>query len=234
MHRAIFVMQDFKFIASAIMAVLLGYLLFKRAKTSKQKQQLANPHLLFGDILPLLQNTRIEAGPSIGSWKATGHYRNHFFQLQTIVDMLATRKLPSLWLMITLPEPQPVTATIDLMMRPTGPTSFSNFDFLNSTLRTPASFPEQAVIRTDDESMATHIDRLTPHLDLFRGPRGKELLMSPKGLRIVLLAAEADRARYGVFREANFGATILDGVATQQSLDTLLSLHNSLKEPDAS
>jgi hypothetical protein len=224
-------MQDFKFIIAAIMAALLGYLLFKKAMASKQKQ--SQSLVMFQDIMPLFQGAQIAAGESTGSWKMTGYYRSHFFQIQTIIDMLATRKLPSLWLMITLPQPQPVQATLDLMMRPTGPTSFSNFDFLDTTLKTPESFPEQAVIRTDDPAMMHHVEKLGPYLEQFRGPRGKELLVSPKGLRIVLLAAEADRARYGVFRDANFGAIILDAVAIRQSLDTLLSLQDSLKAHDA-
>ena len=72
----------------------------------------------------------MQRGQTAGVWTLNGRYRDHHFQLKTVADTLATRKLPSLWLMVTLPEPLPVTATTNMMMRAAGVTSFSNFDFL--------------------------------------------------------------------------------------------------------
>lgn len=226
-------MQNFQFIIGALIAGGLAFLLFQKASASKQKSS-ADPHsLLFLDILPLLIEPEIKAGKTVGSWNLTGRYKNQFFQIQTIVDILATRKLPSLWLMVTLPEPQPVGTTFNLMMRPSGPTTFSNFDFLNATIPTPQTFPSHAVIRTDDPSKLIALDRVMPFLELFHSRFGKELLISPKGLRIVALAAEADRARYSVLREADFGAVVIDADLATRCMQTLLDLQTSLKESDA-
>jgi len=223
-------MQSVQLITAALVAVGLAFLLFQKARSSKQKSLADSHSILFRDVLPLLADPHIEAGKTIGSWTLTGQFQNHFFQIQTVIDILATRKLPSLWLMITLPEPQPVAAIFDLMMRPSGPTTFSNFDFLTSTVRTPPQFPTHAVIRTDNPLKLVAAERVLPFLDIFHGSQGKELLISPKGLRIVVQAAEADRSRYVVLREAEFGATVIDAELTTRCMQTLLELHASLEE----
>lgn len=59
---------------------------------------------------------------------------------------------------------------------------------------------------------------------------GKEFLISPKGLRIVLQLAESDRLRYGVFRQVDFGDVCIDPSLARQTMDTLLALENNLGE----
>ena len=93
----------------------------------------------------------------------------------------------------------------DMMMRPGSPTTFSNFDHLDHTLPMAAGFPPEAVLRTDRKGVRFPHDIIASHLDLFAEGRAKELLITPNGVRIVWLLAEADRARYGVFRQAEFG-----------------------------
>ena len=222
-------MQNLQFIVAVVVAAALGFLLWRKVQASQQNA-LNSPPILFGDILPLVGDPQIEPGPTIGTWKLTGQYRGHVFQIQTVIDVLVTRKLPSLWLMLTLPEPQPVSATFDLMMRAAGPSTFSNFDFLDHVVATPSTFPLHAVIRTDDPENLPATEIIAPHLKLFFGPKGKELLISPKGLRVVVQAAQADRARYGVLREANFGAVVIDAELTISCLNTLIDLNTALKE----
>jgi hypothetical protein len=118
------------------------------------------------------------------------------------------------------------------MMRAAGPSTFSNFDFLEHVIATPSTFPMHATIRTDDPLKLPEIEKIASHLKLFFEPKGKELLVSPKGLRIVVQAAQADRARYGVLREANFGAVVIDAELTVSCLNTLIDLQNALKDSD--
>ncbi len=101
-------------------------------------------------------------------------------------------------------------ATFDMMMRPGSATTFSNFDHLPYTLQTPANFPEVAVIRTDRDGVRLPLDIIAAHLGVFADGRAKELLITENGVRFVWLLAEADRARYGVFRQAEFSGASLD------------------------
>jgi hypothetical protein len=210
--------------------LLIGVLLFRRVRGEKLKT-LARQQQLFREVVPLFDNATSNPGDAAGIWKITGTYREAPFQFTTIIDTLATRKLPSLWLQVTLPRAQPIPATLDMMMRPNGPTTFSNFDFLSETLATPVGLPEHCVLRSDDAKAAyPFTDVLRGHVKLFTTPKGKELLVSPKGLRIVLQLAESDRLRYGVFRQADFGDVKIDRDLARQAMDTLLALEEDLKE----
>jgi hypothetical protein len=131
--------------------------------------------------------------------------------------------------MVTLPGPVPVSATIDLMMRPEASASFSNFDQLDFTIEAPGDFPTGAVIRTDDPEQVPSPLHLRPHLGPFYGRQAKELLISPKGLRMVVLLAEADRARYGVFRQADFGEVRVSPELLKDCLERLQTLREDIK-----
>jgi hypothetical protein len=210
-------------VAAVVLAALLVRQFFNEsAKDADQGR------VLFRQVQHLFDAADVQRGQTAGVWTLTGRYREHFFQLKTVADTLATRKLPSLWLMVTLPESQPVFATTDMMMRAAGVTSFSNFDFLPHTLTLPAGFPGQATVRSDVCTSGDILPLMARHLGLFHKARGKEFLVSPKGLRIVVQLAEGDRARYGVFREANFEGTNIDIDVATEIMDTLIALRNDI------
>jgi hypothetical protein len=84
------------------------------------------------------------------------------------------------------------------------------------------------VVRTDDEDHVLPAHIVAPHLEVFEDSRAKELLITPNGVRIVWLIAEASRARYGVFREADFGEVDLDPDLLRDLLDKLVALRESI------
>lgn len=223
-------MQNVQLILGFIVALVLTWALFRQFQNKQIVYLKQGEDSLFRDIKSLFEDAEIKQGDAIGTWKLYGKFKGRFFQVQTIVDTLATRKLPILWLMITMPRPLPISGSTNLMMRPSGPTSFSNFDFLPYTIPLPANFPEHAVLKTDGANFVSPILEISSHLELFHNGTGKELLVSPKGLRIVAVAAQADRARYGVFREANFGDTVIETDLAESILNTLISLHKSLEQ----
>ncbi len=186
------------------------------------------PARLFGGVQNLLQDPEIAAGEAVGSHRLSGRYHDLPVQVQTVTDTLNVRKLPSLWLMVTIAAPLPITSTFDLMMRPAGPTTFSNFDHLPVTIERPPDFPEQAAIRTDDPQHLLPPHVVAPHLEPFFGGRAKELLITPNGIRMVVLLGEADRARYGVFRQAEFGEGVIEAELLTDILDRLIALRNAI------
>jgi hypothetical protein len=209
-------------VATGLSALLVRQLLAASARRRRM------PELIFGAAKAVLEGARIEPGPTLGSHRLTGTYRDLPVQVQTVVDTLNVRKLPSLWLMVTIPDPLPLKATFDLMMRPSGPTTFSNFDDLPVTMDRPVDFPEHAVLRTDDPAHVLPAHVVTPHLAPFFGPMAKELLIAPKGLRMVVQMAEADRARYGVFRQAEFGEVAIEAALLRDILDRLIALRAAI------
>lgn len=214
-------------VALAVLGARLIYV-FRR----KQRQKAAATEFLFADILEVVEKPVFEQRGADGYSRLTGTYRGFPVQIYPLVDTLATRRLPALWLMVTLQDKLPVKAHFDLMMRPAGPTTFSNFDHLPHTLDHQEGFPEHAVIRTDNTEDVLPVSLIAPHLEPFFGPRAKELLITQNGLRIVWLLAEAERARYGVLRQAEFGEVQIEGQLARDILDRLIAIRKDVVDWD--
>lgn len=210
----------------------LAFLLARQLLAARARRA-AEPELLFGRAQNILESPRLESTGTVGVHRLRGEWNGLPVQVQTVVDTLAVRKLPSLWLMVTIAEPLPLRSTFDLMMRAAGPTSFSNFDLLPHAVQVPSGFPEHAAIRTDDPAHLLPAHIIAPHLGVFDNPRMKELLISPRGLRLVLQMAEADRARYGVFRQADFGAAVLEAPTLQDMLIQLAAIRRAILDWNA-
>lgn len=176
------------------------------------------------DVLDDITETRLPSGYR----KVTGTYRGEPAIIEPIVDTLNVRKLPVLWLMITIPGPVHVRATFDLMMRATGMEVFSNYRDLDHSIGTPKGFPEWAGIRTDDPTGLPAAEIFAPYLARFHEGTGKELLVTPKGVRMVLMADEADRGGYLIFRDARFGVEQLTPDVVRGVLDDLHALRGDL------
>ncbi|TGQ34329.1 hypothetical protein EN859_025195 [Mesorhizobium sp. M00.F.Ca.ET.216.01.1.1] len=157
-----------------------------------------------------------------------GSWNGRRVQVRTIVDTLATRKLPARWVSVSITEKVAVPGTFDMMMRPGSPTTFSNFDHLDHTLPKAPGIPAEAVLRTDRKGVLFPQDVIANHLDIFTEGRAKELLITPNGVRVVWLLAEAERARYGVFRQAEFGGVRLDPVLIERLLAFASALRDAI------
>ncbi|RUV20522.1 hypothetical protein EOB77_24855 [Mesorhizobium sp. M7A.F.Ca.MR.228.00.0.0] len=161
-----------------------------------------------------------------------GSWNSKRVQVRTIVDTLATRKLPARWLSVSITEPVAVPGTFDMMMRPGSPTTFSNFDHLDHTLPKSSAFPAEAVLRTDRRGVHFPLETIVGHLGIFSEGRAKELLITPKGVRIVSLLAEAERARYGVFRQAEFGDATLEPALIERLLVSVSALRDAINKSE--
>jgi hypothetical protein len=222
-------MNTLYILLGAGIAVLLATTLIKQF-LEKNRAKVIAAQKLFAEVVPLLDGFELKPGDTAGSWKASGRYSGAFFQYHVVADTLSTRKLPSLWLLLTLPKPQPLEATIDVMMRPAAHSTFSQFDFLAHTVRPPAGMPEEAVVRSDAANPPLPMEAMALAYPVLRSRGGKELLMSPRGLRIVVQVSEADRLRYGVFREARFEDAVIDGSQARTIMDILLAMDEALRD----
>ena len=181
----------------------------------------------FDAVKPLFSSIEERIEPT-GFPRLTGRHFGLSFDLQAIPDTLTFRKLPALWVMLTLPEPLPVKATVDLMARPSGNEPFSRFGSLPQALPPVPGLPKEVAIHSDAGPDLPPADLLSGHADLFADPRVKELVLSPKGLRIVILGEEADRGRFLIFREAEMGMTPLAPARIAPLLDRLRALRKDV------
>jgi hypothetical protein len=147
-----------------------------------------------------------------------------------VPDTLTTRKLPALWLLVTLTEPQPLGATWSLMLRPRGAETFSNFDRLPRLLPPQPDLPDDGAVRTD-AAFGSAPPALAGLVERLGEDRLKEAVLSPKGLRVTWLLEEAPRARYLAFRDAEMGLSPLAPETLAPLLDALLDLRGRI-EPE--
>jgi hypothetical protein len=210
-------------IALGIALVVLAWRV--RAASAQRKGRRAG----FLDDCEGLFRSSLKAVVKTGFPRISGEYRGHTFDVQVTPDMLAFRKLPTLWLLVTLPEAMPVRGTFDLMMRPTGVEPFSKHAGLPDEIAAPGGFPEGCVIRSDSWKDLPDEATLRQHLGMLAAnEQFKELVVSAKGLRVVWLAEEADRGQYLLFRDAEMGQTRLDPAVLRRLMDGLLDIRDDL------
>ena len=209
-------------IALAALGLWLGYRLIGESRARN-----ASRARYFDAVKPLFDGGEARIQPT-GFPRMTGRRAGLAFDLQAVPDTLTFRKLPALWVLVTLPEPMPLNATLDLMARPSGNEPFTKFATLPQSLPTPPDLPKDLAIRSDDATRIPPPDLIAAHADLFADPRVKELVLSPKGLRIVILAEEADRGRFLIFREAEMGRTPLPPARLEPLLDRLAALRQDV------
>ena len=195
---------------------------------NKKKRKAEASQFLFADVLETVKDPVFEQRGADEFPRLSGTDEGFPVQVYPLVDTLAVLRLPALWLMVTLQDGLPVKARFDLMMRPAGPTTFSNFDHLPHSIGRIDGFPEHAAVRTDNINEVLPASLIVPHLEPFFGPRAKELLITDNGLRMVWLLAEADRARYGVFRQAEFGDVQIDSEVLRDILDRLIAIRKDI------
>jgi hypothetical protein len=180
----------------------------------------------FDAAAKLFDRVVVQVQPS-GFARLTAHKGEHAFDLQVVQDSLTFRKLPALWVMVTLPETLPVKATLYIMARPSGNEPFSKFAGLPQSLDRPAFLPDFVALKSDNAA-AVDARYLKTYAHIFDAPHVKELVISPKGLRLVILAEEADRGRYLIFRDSEMGAEPIGANRILPLLETILAIRTDI------
>lgn len=182
---------------------------------------------LLAEVEPLLAEPRRRVEPS-GYPRLGGSFAGRAVDLRAVPDALAIRKLPALWLLATLTEPQPLAGETRIMQRPSGLEPFSTFADLPAEVTPPPGVPAGCVVRTTSPAHLPPAAILAAGGRLFDDPAVKELVLSPKGLRLVRLAGEASRPGYLLFRDADLGRTPVPAAMARRMLGALIALSGEL------
>lgn len=158
----------------------------------------------------------------------TGTYRGHRFHIDAVLDTLTVRKLPVLWLRVSLLAPLPGLATLDILVRSHNVEFYSPSANLPHRLEPRPGWPGDAMIRTDNEGRLADLAVLDRHIEVFAEPTTKELLVTPKGVRIVHLLDQARRAEYLVLRQAEFASPQVSADLLRGLMDRTIALYKDL------
>lgn len=160
----------------------------------------------------------------------TGRYRGAEIRLEPVLDDMAWRKLPSLWLKATVLASNPRRGTLGLLVRPRGGEFYSPTAEMKERLPLPASFPTDVLLCSDRASTAP-LAALKDQMQAFEDPRMKELVITPRGVRLVYQAAQAQRAEYLVLRQARFAETKVGPVLVTALLECALAIAAAADQP---
>lgn len=216
--------------SAATLLAAIGILLLA-AMYARQSQAIRRERAHFlDDCLELFSNYRV-IQDRLHYATLAGSYRGAAVRLEPIVDTLAWRKLPSLWLKVSLFTPLPLEGAVGFLVRPNGSEFFSPTADLAFRSPAPRGWPEGALFASDSPPASALLGALSQHVPtLFSDPRMKEIVVTPNGLRFVYQADEAVRAHYVVLREIRFAKKHLDRATAKRLLDAAHSLAHSIVE----
>lgn len=167
----------------------------------------------------VLADSRLAHGKD-GFPRLEGIHKGHFVRADLIPDTMTIRRLPQLWLSVTMLVRLPVDASLAVLVRPSGADFYSLTDSLPHRLAPLGGFPWEVTIRGSDPEAAALLERLSAPLSaLLSDPRIKEIAVTAKGLRIVRQAGEGRRGEHLLLRQAMFD----DAEVTAPDLSALLA-----------
>jgi hypothetical protein len=177
----------------------------------------------FASAVPLFQKCHVIQTDR--SWPVlTGEYGGASVRLEPIFDDLSWRKVPSLWLKVTVFVSNPSRGTLGFLVRPRGCEFYSPTAEMKYRLPIPENWPTDALLCTDKIEAMPSCKKLLPATHVFHDQRVKELVITPRGIRLVYQAAQAERSDYLVMRRARFSHEKADPNLVSGLLDSAIAI----------
>lgn len=157
--------------------------------------------------------------------RLSGRRHDRAVRVELIPDTMTIRRLPQLWLSVTVLEKLPAVGGLAILARPAGTEFYSLTASFHRRLAPPVGFPAEVLMRGADANSQRLLDHLAVPLGaILTDPRVKEIAVTWKGLRIIRQAGEGRRGehlllRQAMFDRANVSAGDLEGVLA--SIETL-------------
>lgn len=126
-------------------------------------------------------------------------------KIELIADTLVFRRLPQLWLQVTLVETSiRKRPSIGALARPTGAEYYSIVHGLPHWMEPPQT-DAPLLIRGDGTASVAQIERMSALFrSLFSDPTVKEAAITPRGVRVIRQAAQGDRGAHLILRQTQF------------------------------
>lgn len=213
------------FAAAAGAASAIGALAVKdhrRARAARRS--------LLNDCLGLLVQERVEYGGD-GFPRLTGTRAGRSVRAELIPDTMTIKRLPQLWLSVTVLEPLPTAASLAVLVRPSGNDFYSLTGQLETALDPPPALPWEVMARGSGGNPQTLLNSMAPLIGaILADPRIKEVAITRKGLRIIRQAGEGRRGEHLLLRQAVFAGAAVPAADLQSLLDSLDGLHTAVRE----
>lgn len=153
-----------------------------------------------------------------------GHFAGFGAEIRPLTDSAALRKLPALWLQVTLTGATGAPGILDALRRPLGTEYWSPSRDLPAGLPAPEELPADIELRFDRAEALALLPALRTQGGFLHRAEAKEVLITPKGVRLVILLAEAERGSYLLFRDVQFAIRRLDPDQARELLERAAEL----------
>jgi hypothetical protein len=212
--------------------LMMSVYLVRQYLGDQRSIQYAKTHL-FDEVLSLLDGAILKQEGNDFP-QVSGSFAGYEVKFSLIEDTVAVRKIPPLWLMVTVKGKVPINGTFDLIVRPSNNEFYSPAWQWNGNVQVPSHWPQHAVIKYQDSLIdVAKIDHFVPIL--FADERAKELLINPSVLRITYMAKQAERGEYLIMRNSVFsGEAIAEEVVAKvlkQAIEIRQLLEKDAYEP---
>jgi hypothetical protein len=159
---------------------------------------------VLADCIDLLEKGEIRLTPD--GWGALqGFAGGHPASIIPMCESLAYRRLPQLWLAVTVRLRRPGCCILDIVRRSTNAEFYAPAVDLPERFEVPAQWPQDTLVKGDGpragEALAQITEPLTP---LFSDVRVKEVLIDRQRVRILFQARQGSRGFYLLFRQTRF------------------------------
>ncbi|MEC9411922.1 MAG: hypothetical protein VX829_04500 [Pseudomonadota bacterium] len=214
----------------AMIFVLLGSTCLLLLYRHHHRHVLVSRQQVFDDCHEVVQMTSSTLDGQ-GYASVFADWNNARVKLSVEVDNLTARKLPVMWMHITLYRTHKDSsgATLDILVRPQNTESFSpSWQWIKPVMPL-AGWPQHAryMTKTQPPPLAG-IDQDIK--DLFADSRCKELLITPMAIRLTCLAKQSDRGHYLLLRAINFDDKPIEASLVADLLHKLDNLVTHLDE----
>lgn len=177
---------------------LMLWLMYRR----HHNQVMQARNSLFSDVEKLI-TIKQSVHDRAGFPQLLGEFSNNTVALRLEVDNLTPRKLPIMWLHITLLRQTNANDSLDILVRPQPSDVFSPGWDWPKTITPPKNWPQHA--RYSSQGRAPMLQSIDSDIrTIFADQRAKEILITPETVRFTYLVRQADRGHYLLLRAADF------------------------------
>jgi len=149
--------------------------------------------------------------------------------VRLISDTMTMRRLPQLWLQVTVLEHLPHVAGLAILVRPAGYEFYSLTERFHHVIDTPPGFPAEVIVRGEKVAAARVLDALAePLRAILSDPKVKEVAVTPAGWRIIRQTAEGRRGEHLLLRQAVFDNAEVAPQALKATLEEIDALRAGL------
>ncbi|WP_296744886.1 hypothetical protein [Mesorhizobium sp.] len=150
-------------------------------------------------------------------------------RVELLADTLVTRRLPQLWLRVTLSEvSERSRPAIGVLARPTGAEYYSLVHDLPEWMAPPET-NASLLMRGDGRATAGQVERAAAVFrNLFSDPTVKEAVISPRGTRVIRQAAQGERAAHLFLRQIRFAVATISVDLVQKAVSEAKALSQAL------